>query len=312
MIVKTHTKNKSDNTLSYYFLKNNEHAKILAGALRHEFNAKYFKGYKRILDPISKKKILSCPSKLLDSSERFNIRKTIQHLINEDRYYHYKKSSKKSNNNVPVIPFKFKKIKILNNTVYYTMTHKKSKNILKSESITYKLELERSIPDGIYERAGISLIDGRLKLIIDLKSKVNTEKSSKRNVSVKISKSLIKNLKSIKENELISNLGNKKLKIGRFEKRQAARKLERMKKEFFEIFWKIWKNYGNVNFECIKKFNKKFGKKYENQVLLPHELKIDDEIIAKMFDDLDYFYKTESKIIQKQFTYYYNILSSVS
>ena len=310
MVVKTHTKNKSDISYFVYDIKDSEESRILSGALRHEWNATYFKGYKRKLNPKTNKKELTCPKHLLDSTERKNIRKTIQHLINNGKYYHYFKSSKKHKNSVPIFPYVPKQVKILNGVLYYPMKIRKGKNAIYSETIIYKLKLENTIPDGVYEKAGISLSDGKLKLIIDLKSKKEDIKKTKRNVSVKLAKELTIQIKRLNEEKNLNRLVP--TKILDFDKRRAKRKIEKVKKSFFEVFWKIWKNASKMNFECIKEFNKETGSKYENQVLLPHTVEISNNVAIKILDDLNYYYKTNATLFMYILTYYNNILLGVN
>ena len=315
MIVKTIQKNKSDVHFSTFKIKDTSDARIVSGALRHQWNNLFFKGQKR------KDGNVICP-KILDSVEKNNIKKTIDNMLNDNRYYNYFKSSKKHNNSVPLLPFHTKEITVRNNIVYYKMEINKSKRISQARTLTFKFELERNLADGIYKKAAISLINGTLKLVLDLSSRKETENVNKRNTSVKIAKGLERQIKRVKEDIALSKVSNtldnsnkpssKPKKISSFDKRLAKKRRTRLQTAFFEIIWGVYKKASKINFESVKQFNKETKGAFENQGCLPYGVELSDKVIAKLYDDLKFYYKTQADTFADLIRYYLSIETGVN
>jgi len=259
-IVKSIINEKVDD-YSVFELEDDKQVKIYLGAIRQEYNNRYFKSRKYIGD-INVTKIL------LHDDDIKNIKLNVDRDIETSKY---SKVTLKNNAKLNIIPI-----------IDRTVTIRKETVILNNGNKIYNFKLKnRNISDGVYNNAIITYNGETPVLVIKTSSKLKRPISKKKKMN-KINASIRKSFDF--ESEKLRSV----LKIKKSDK---VKERERKKKQsnLFKILYEFFRNYDINLYSITKAFEMGLIKKHENQVffgVLPFDLPI--EVREMMLNDFYY------------------------
>lgn len=242
MIVKVH-KEKYVNDYSMIELTPNYDVKMYVGALRSEYNNRYFR----------KKKNASVIAKILDDKDRANIKANVEYNI---KHSHYDVSLKEGNLMTRlIVP---QSVNIDSNFAIY-----------KTSKYEFNFELSNhNLPDGIYEAAQVMQVSGKFYLIVDRRSFKKRE----------LKKSIIKSYKKAAIDRVLRILEERKcIKTSKGDldlmlpvlRKTAIKSNNRVYADYqsslFKVILELHEKYDNVKSKAVVEFKRSIAIPTDNE-----------------------------------------------